>query len=111
MSVVLVSDYDRRQRCFPCSSGVFWRRVEQDQFGSGCSASLCWRCDIRKTTSYPTGRFFPIQTEMRSTYFNGTRVCARLVRLVWADEMKKEGEGGRKTAKIEVPDEYASSNF
>ena len=52
VSVVLVSGYDKT--VFPCTSGIFWVGLVQNQCWSGGSVSLCWRCDIRKTT----GRFF-----------------------------------------------------
>ena len=45
VSVVLFPDYDK-EGGGPCNSGVFWVGLVQDQFWSGCSASLCWSCEI-----------------------------------------------------------------
>ena len=86
VSVVLVSDDDRKKVFslqFWCFLGL---RLVQNQIWSGCSASLCRRCDIRKAyqqiTSSTTGHVFKGSNKMHSRNYNGTRACAKLVHLV-----------------------------
>ena len=60
VSVVLHSACNKRQRCFPCSSGVLGGKIGQNHFWSRYSASLCWRRKIppkpEHKASYRTGR-------------------------------------------------------
>ena len=68
-----------RKRCFPCSSGGFFRAVVLYQFGSGCSASF----DLGQWSAQKQGVkqrdafLFSIMGRMRLPFANGTRGCAK----------------------------------
>ena len=75
-----------RKRCFPCHSGVFGGLLE-NQFGSGCSASLSWGCGVCKNKELN----------------NGTRVFQLRVRcvclLIATDKLRKGRRLGQKHCK------------